>query len=110
MKGEGVGQDLTVDIELLTSSEKRLGGIKHEFESLEEWKSDVRAVLGSDRMSKAMGTFVDNWDRHRKTLIGDIEQMGGYISTTRKAFEKVDRELAEEARKKRGEKRQGGGK
>lgn len=97
--------DLTVDIELLTASEKQLTTIKGEFEGIGDWKKEVQAVLGADRMVGAMGKFVDNWDRHRKELVGEIDKAGGFVGSCRKNFEKLDKDLAESARKARRDKK-----
>ncbi|WP_227025228.1 hypothetical protein [Streptomyces tsukubensis] len=90
---------------MLTASEKELISIKGEFDGIGDWKKEVQSALGAGRMVGAMGTFVDNWDRHRKELVGEIEQVGGFVSSCRKGFEKVDRDLAESARKARRDKK-----
>ncbi|MFD6432708.1 hypothetical protein [Streptomyces venezuelae] len=98
------GSDLSVDITLLKSTEKQLHSIKSEFDGIDEWKKELRGVIGEERMVKAMSTFVDNWDRHRGKLVEQIEEIGGWVESTRKTFEKADLDLAEAARKKKRQK------
>ncbi|WP_367044185.1 hypothetical protein [Streptomyces sp. Je 1-332] len=98
--------DLTVDIELLTASEKQLAIIQGEFKGIGDWKKEIQAALGADRMAGAMGKFVDNWDRHRKELVGEIDKVGGFVSSCRKNFEKLDKQLEESAREARREKKE----
>lgn len=86
--------DLQVDFHLLSTSEKQLRDIRDEFNGLGEWKKDVRAVVGDPRVQKAMGDFVDNWDKNRKRLIKEIEEVGEMVETTRDAFKGLDDDLA----------------
>ncbi|MEV8596621.1 hypothetical protein [Streptomyces sp. NPDC052012] len=88
------GPDLQVDFSLLNKSAKQLNEIQTEFKRLGEWKKDVRAVVGDARVRKAMGDFVDNWDKNRKRLIEEIEEVGKMVETTRDAFQKLDDDLA----------------
>lgn len=88
------GSDLQVDFSLLDKSAKQLSEIRTEFKRLGEWKKDVRAVVGDSRVRKAMGDFVDNWDKNRKRLIEEIEEVGKMVETTRDAFQKLDDDLA----------------
>ncbi|MEU7584646.1 hypothetical protein AB0B50_44550 [Streptomyces sp. NPDC041068] len=99
--------DLSVDITLLKTTEKQLTSIKGEFEGIDDWKKELRAVVGAERMAKAMSTFVDNWDRHRKGLVEEIDKIGGWVETTRKTFEKADKDLADAANKAKREKNKG---
>ncbi|WP_282702853.1 hypothetical protein [Streptomyces sp. CC219B] len=91
--------DLTVDITLLKETEKQLRSIQGEFEGIDDWKRELRAVVGAERMVKAMSTFVDNWDRHRNELVEEIGKVGGWVSSTRKAFEKLDQDLANQVKR-----------
>ncbi|MET9192789.1 hypothetical protein ABZX60_05730 [Streptomyces olivaceus] len=93
--------NLTVDITLLKASERQLHSIQSEFEDIDGWKKELRAVVGAERMVGAMSTFVDNWDRHRKELVEEIGKVGGWIGSTRKAFEDLDRDLANQVKQKK---------
>ncbi|MCU8591012.1 MULTISPECIES: hypothetical protein [Streptomyces] len=56
--------DLTVDITLLKASEKQPHSIQSEFEDVDGWKKELRAVIGAERMVGAnamMRTF--RWSR-----------------------------------------------
>jgi len=88
------GSDLQVDYDLLATSAKQLRQIRDEFNGLEEWKQDVKALVGDSRVQKAMGDFVDNWDKNRKRLIKEIEEVGSMVKTTSDAFKGLDDDLA----------------
>ncbi|MFJ4829333.1 hypothetical protein ACIP79_05315 [Streptomyces sp. NPDC088747] len=88
------GSDLQVDYDLLAASARQLRRIRDEFNGLEEWKREVRAHVGDSRIQKAMGDFVDNWDKNRKRLIKEIEEVGAMVKTTSDAFKSLDDDLA----------------
>ncbi|MFJ2829041.1 WXG100 family type VII secretion target [Streptomyces sp. NPDC087263] len=88
------GSDLQVDYDLLATSAKQLRQIRDEFNGLEEWKKDVKALVGDSRVQKAMVDFVDNWDKNRKRLIKEIEEVGSMVKTTSDAFKGLDDDLA----------------
>ncbi|MFY1678244.1 hypothetical protein [Streptomyces sp. WMMC905] len=87
--------DLIVDITLLRDTEKQLGLIQGEFQSISGWERELRASVGAERMVKAMSEFVDNWDRHRREIVEEISEVGGWVGSARRSFEKLDRELTE---------------
>ncbi|MFE2277928.1 hypothetical protein ACFXAE_11855 [Streptomyces sp. NPDC059454] len=93
--------DLTVDFDLLTSSAKQLDEIRKEFDGLDEWQEDVKVVVGDARVQKAVGDFVDNWDRNRKRLVKEIEEVGKMVEETRDAFQGLDEDLAQAANGKK---------
>jgi uncharacterized protein YukE len=88
------GSDLQVDYDLLATSAKQLRQIRDEFNGLEEWKKDVKVLVGDSRVQKAMGDFVDNWDKNRKRLVKEIEEVGAMVTTTSDAFKGLDDDLA----------------
>lgn len=88
------GSDLQVDYDLLATSARQLRQIRDEFNGLGEWKKDVKALVGDSRVQKAMGDFVDNWDKNRKRLIKEIEEVGSMVKTTSHAFKSLDDDLA----------------
>ncbi|MFE9763207.1 hypothetical protein ACFYPC_01525 [Streptomyces sp. NPDC005808] len=88
------GSDLQVDYDLLATSARQLRQIRDEFNGLEEWKKDVKALVGDSRVQKAMGDFVDNWDKNRKRLVKEIEEVGAMVKTTSDAFKGLDDDLA----------------
>jgi hypothetical protein len=88
------GSDLQVDYDLLATSAKQLGQIRREFKELEDWKQDVKSMLGDSRVQSAMGDFVDNWDHNRKRLVKEIEEVGKMVKTTSEAFKGLDDDLA----------------
>jgi uncharacterized protein YukE len=95
------GSDLQVDLDLLSTSAKQLREIRAEFNGLGEWKKEVRSVLGDLRVQEAMGDFVDNWDKNRKRLIKEIDEVGEMVETTRDAFKGLDDDLAKAAKGKK---------
>ncbi len=87
--------DLQVNDDVLADSERRLGKLKSEFDSLDHQKEDLQGVWGSGDIAGAMDEFFDNWSHYRKKLLASIEDVGGMVSTTRKTFTKADDKLAE---------------
>ncbi|MET7701029.1 hypothetical protein [Streptomyces sp. NPDC005485] len=88
------GSDLKVDYDLLSTSAKQLRQIRHEFSGLEEWKRDVKALVGDPGVQKAMGDFVDNWDKNRGRLVKELEEVGKMVKATSDAFKGLDENLA----------------
>ncbi|MFJ1972413.1 hypothetical protein ACIO93_27450 [Streptomyces sp. NPDC087903] len=88
------GSDLEVDYDLLARSAKQLGQIRREFNGLEDWKQDIKSLLGESGIQSAMGDFVDNWDKNRKRLVREIEEVGKMVRTTSDAFKGLDDDLA----------------
>ncbi|MFI9616974.1 hypothetical protein ACIHCM_35800 [Streptomyces sp. NPDC052023] len=88
------GSDLQVDHDMLSWSAKQLAQLRREFQGLEEWKQDIKALLGDSRVQHAMGDFVDNWDKNRKRLVEEIEAVGKMVKTTSDAFKGLDEKLA----------------
>lgn len=88
------GSDLQVDYDLLATSAKQLAQIRREFKGLEDWKQEVKSLLGDSRVQSAMGDFVDNWDKNRKRLVKEIEGVGKMVKTTSDAFKGLDDDLA----------------
>jgi archaellum component FlaC len=95
------GSDLQVDYDLLGTSAKQLAQIRSEFNGLEEWKQDIRSLLGDSGVQSAMGDFVDNWDNNRKRLVKEIEEVGKMVKTTSDAFKGLDDKLANTANGKK---------
>ncbi|MGP3948555.1 hypothetical protein [Streptomyces sp. 7N604] len=95
------GSDLQVDYELLETSAKQLRQIRTEFNGLEDWKQDIKSLLGDSRVQKAMGDFVDNWDDNRKRLVKEIEEVGKMVRATRDAFKDLDVDLAKATKGKK---------
>ncbi|MFF1764316.1 WXG100 family type VII secretion target [Streptomyces sp. NPDC058249] len=88
------GSDLQVDYDLLSTSAKQLAQIRREFKGLDDWKQDIKSLLGDRRVQSAMGDFVDNWDKNRKRLVEEIEEVGKIVKTTSDAFKDLDDQLA----------------
>ncbi|MGW3409043.1 hypothetical protein [Streptomyces sp. NBC_00564] len=92
--------DLIVDFELLEKSAKQLGEIQREFKNLDDWKDDIKSVVGASEIKEAMTDFIDNWDDNRKRLLESLESVGKMVEGTRDAFKKLDDDLAKAGRKK----------
>ncbi|MEU1051261.1 hypothetical protein ABZ397_01620 [Streptomyces sp. NPDC005876] len=92
--------DLIVDFTLLDTSSKQLKEIQREFKDLDEWKSDIKSVVGAAALKEAMTDFIDNWDDNRERLLEDLENVGKMVEGTRDAFKGVDDELAKSGKKK----------
>ncbi|MFI1681228.1 hypothetical protein [Streptomyces sp. NPDC020607] len=94
------GSDLVVDFQLLNKSASQLNAIEKEFKNLDEWKDDVKTAVGASDMKDAMGDFVDNWDKNRKRLLEDLEEVGKQVEGTRDAFQKLEDQLSKTGKKK----------
>ncbi|QES43202.1 hypothetical protein DEJ49_21405 [Streptomyces venezuelae] len=94
------GSDLVVDFHLLNKSANQLSAIEKEFKNLDEWKDDVKEAVGASSIKDAMGDFVDNWDKNRKRLLGDLEEVGKQVEGTRDAFQKLEDQLSKTGKKK----------
>jgi flagellar biosynthesis chaperone FliJ len=92
--------DLIVDFALLDTSSKQLKEIQREFKDLDEWKSDIKSVVGAAALKEAMTDFIDNWDDNRERLLEDLENVGKMVEGTRDAFKGLDDELAKSGKKK----------
>jgi|UniRef100_A0AAU3I4T9 uncharacterized protein YukE len=95
------GSDLEVDYDLLATSAKQLNQIRREFNGLEDWQQDIKFLLGESGIQSAMGDFVDNWDKNRKRLVKEIEEVGKMVRTTSDAFKGLDDQLANAGKAKK---------
>lgn len=87
--------NLQVDYDLLSKSAEQLGQIRNEFNGLEGWKKDIRALVGDGRVQSAMSDFVDNWDKNRKRLVEEVGEVGKMVEETSNAFKDLDGKLSE---------------
>lgn len=93
--------DLIVDFTLLSTSAKQLKAIHNEFTALDDWKDDVRSVVGAPEMTAAMSHFVDNWDDNRERLLDSLQSVGQMVEGTRDAFKRLEDSLAKAGARKR---------
>lgn len=81
--------DLKVQYDTLQDSQHSLETVKGEFEHCTERRERAADAWGSSAIGDAMHDFTDNWDRHRKKLVGSIlalqEMTGACIDTFRAA-------------------------
>ncbi|MER7802065.1 hypothetical protein [Streptomyces parvulus] len=92
--------DLTVDYDFLADCERKLGQLKKTFEDIGHRRDDMKEHWGSGHIAGVMEDFVDNWDDYRTRLIESIESVGGLVAGSKKAFEDLDKQLAEANKKK----------
>ncbi|MFG2647428.1 hypothetical protein [Streptomyces sp. NPDC048436] len=93
-------RDLTVDYEFLSDCERQLGNLRTTFKDIENRRDDMDKHWGAGNIADAMGDFVDNWDDYRTRLIEGLESTGKLVAETKKSFEKLDQELAEQSKGK----------
>ena len=86
--------DLIVNDEVLADSEHRLTRLHAEFQHLDDQKKELYGLWGSGDIADAMNDFFDNWSYKRKKLLSSIEDVGGMVTDTRKAFRDTDDKLA----------------
>lgn len=91
--------DLVVNIDLLVKSEKDLKTLKTEFEGLGKKKDSLEKDWGSGKIADAMGDFVDNWEKYREELLGNIDTVHKLVTSTMDNFTGLDKKLADAARK-----------
>ncbi|MFG2540891.1 hypothetical protein ACGFOM_00550 [Streptomyces sp. NPDC048594] len=92
--------DLTVDYDFLADCERKLGQLKTTFEDIENRRDDMKEHWGAGAIASAMEDFVDNWDDYRTRLVESIESVGKLVAGSKKAFEDLDKQLAEANKKK----------
>ncbi|MFF4472958.1 WXG100 family type VII secretion target [Streptomyces sp. NPDC001599] len=92
--------DLTVDFEFLADCERKLGQLRTTFKDIKNRRDDMKEHWGSGAVAGAMEDFVDNWDDYRTRLIESIESVGTLVAGSKKAFEDLDKQLAEANKKK----------
>ncbi|MEW2118469.1 hypothetical protein AB0945_25430 [Streptomyces sp. NPDC005474] len=93
--------DLVVDFDLLSTSAKQLNAIQREFKNLDDWKDEIKSVVGASELKEAMTDFIDNWDDNRKRLLESLESVGKMVEGTRDTFKSLDDELAKAGKKKK---------
>lgn len=93
--------DLIVDFDLLSTSAKQLNTIQREFKNLDDWKDEIKSVVGASELKEAMTDFIDNWDDNRKRLLESLESVGKMVEGTRDTFKSLDDELAKAGKKKK---------
>ncbi|MEU5957311.1 hypothetical protein [Streptomyces sp. NPDC047525] len=93
--------DLGVDYDYLYTIKKDLGIVRREFKNCSGHQDDLRDEYGSPFVSGAMEEFTDNWDDHRKEMLGNIEKVGKLVEQAIENFEKLDKELAEANKRKK---------
>jgi hypothetical protein len=85
--------DLKVDYSLLASIEGTLGGLKSEFDGLEDQSGGYDWAYGSGDITGAMGNFSGNWSIHRQKLLGKMEALSSMVSDTITKFKDTDTNL-----------------
>lgn len=93
--------DLGVDYDYLYTIKKDLGTVRREFRNCSGHQDDLRDEYGSPFVSGAMEEFTENWDDHRKEMLGNIEKVGKLVEQAIENFEKLDKELAEANKSKK---------
>ncbi|MER5524187.1 hypothetical protein ABT075_06165 [Streptomyces sp. NPDC002677] len=86
--------DLGVDYAYLYTIKRDLKTVRREFKECSSHQEDMRDEYGSELVAGAMEDFSDNWDDHRKELLGNIDQVGKMVEQSIKGFEDLDQDLA----------------
>lgn len=93
--------DLTVDYEFLSECGRQLGGLRSTFKDIENRRDEMNEHWGAGKIADAMADFVDDWDDYRTKLIEGLESTGKLVAETKRSFEKLDQDLAKQAKGKR---------
>ncbi|MGW4545372.1 hypothetical protein ACWEN4_03220 [Streptomyces violaceorubidus] len=92
--------DLGVDFDYLYTIKKDLKTVRKEFNTCSAHQENLRDEYGSSLVAGAMEAFTDNWDDHRKELLGNIEKVGKLVETSISNFEKLEKDLTDANKKK----------
>ncbi len=93
---------LVVDFTLLESSKTNLRDIKKALKGIEEHRTDIHDIWGHSSIAGKMDDFVNNWDNYRRELLENVEDLGKHVETALTSFEKLDLDLKNVNKKKRG--------
>jgi hypothetical protein len=85
--------DLKVSYQLLEEAERSLSSLRQEFNSLQAQDQGEAASLGSADIVSAMAGFADNWEFHRRALVGSMEALGAMLQDARQKFQSTDNSL-----------------
>lgn len=88
--------DLKVNYRALDQSEQVLGRIAREFENAGARRDAHEGIWGSSDVAGAMREFVDNWDRHRGTLVESLTSVGQMCAAAKGSFSGADQQLGNE--------------
>ncbi|WP_432099505.1 hypothetical protein [Streptomyces sp. WAC 04229] len=93
--------DLGVDFDYLYTIKKDLKTVRKEFNTCSSHQESLRDEYGSSLVAGAMEAFTDNWDDHRKELLGKIDKVGKLVETSISNLEKLEKDLADAHKKKK---------
>lgn len=85
--------DLKVDYSLLASIHSTLGGLKSEFDGLDDQAGSYDWAYGSGDITGAMGNFSGNWSIHRQKMLGKMDALSSMVSETITKFKDTDTNL-----------------
>ncbi|MGH3693491.1 MAG: hypothetical protein ACRDRX_05755 [Pseudonocardiaceae bacterium] len=102
-----MGDHLKVDVGLIRSTGEGLGRIKDALQHADAGNPGHQ-VLGSDKLSDAMGDFVGNWKIHRRKLVEAVEAHQQMALASAEAYTHTDTELAKELAQSAGGAKAGG--
>ncbi|WP_324786380.1 hypothetical protein [Streptomyces sp. H51] len=94
------------DLDLIKECSNSLYRIHREFKEHGNPADGYGEELGSDKLRDVFDDFSETWEKNRKKLMKDIENLAKYTANAAKSYEKIDHELAQALRdaKKSGKK------
>lgn len=86
--------DLKVDYYQLEDSERDLGSLKSEFDTIEKRRDRTDDIWGHGGVKDAMGEFAGNMDYNRGKLSEKIQEVKDKVTNTLETFRGVEEKLA----------------
>ncbi|MFD5627773.1 MULTISPECIES: hypothetical protein [unclassified Streptomyces] len=86
------------DLDMIKDCSDSLHRIHREFEENGNPADGYGDDLGSDKLRDVFDDFSETWEKNRKKLMKDIENLAKYTGNAAKAYEDIDHELAQALR------------
>ncbi|MFJ4832875.1 hypothetical protein ACIP79_23670 [Streptomyces sp. NPDC088747] len=86
------------DLDMIKDCSDSLHRIHREFEENGNPADGYGDDLGSDKLRDVFDDFSETWQKNRKKLMKDIENLAKYTGNAAKAYEDIDHELAQALR------------
>ncbi|WAZ23847.1 hypothetical protein STRCI_005217 [Streptomyces cinnabarinus] len=93
---------LVADYTLLESSRTNLRDIKRALEGIDKHRDDIHDIWGHSDITGKMNDFVNNWDNYRRELLENVQDLGEHVETALESFQKLDLDLENATKPKRG--------
>lgn len=89
-----MGQDLSLDLEVLRQLKSDLDAIVKEFQGADDFSDTVADATGHDELAGDLHDFAHRWNDKRKKMTGDVQALAQSVAAISDNFTKVDAKLA----------------